>query len=115
MVNIDVLTANALQTKFNSEQIYHDTLPEHGNYPMVVYSDLTETPALHADNVLYAREHIIRVTLVTYGNHEINTYKKDIYDAMVNAGFMWQNTAKARDNNEYYTTQDFSIGNLEEV
>ena len=112
MINVDILTVNALKTVFTENQIYHDLLPEKGNYPMVVYTDLSETPALHVDNRLYAKEHIIRVTIVTYGNSEINALKNDVENAMVNAGFMWQNTAKTHDNNEYYTSLDFSIGNL---
>jgi hypothetical protein len=111
MVNVDILCANALQSKFNINQIFHDNLPESGKYPMVVYTDVSESPALHADNKLYAKEHIIRVTLVTNGNTTINALKQDIEDCMTSAGFMWMNTAKVRDKNEYYTSLDFSFGN----
>jgi len=113
MVNVDVLCANALQTVFNSNQIFHDMLPENGNYPMVVYKDLSETPVLHADNKLYAREHIIRVTIVTNGNATINSLKSQVETAMTAAGFMWQNTNKVNDGVEYYTSLDFSIDNVE--
>ena len=112
MVNVDVLCANALQTKFNTNQIYHDNLPDSGIYPMVVYSDISETPALHADNKLWAKEHIIRVTLVTSGNSTINALKQDIEDCMTEAGFMWQSTNKTHDKNEFYTALDFSYGYL---
>lgn len=113
IMNIDEQAANALLTKFNIAQIYHDNLPEHGNYPMIMYTDLQENPALHGDNNLLAREHIIRVTIVTSGNHEINSLKKDVETAMIDAGFMWQNTAKIHDKNEYYTSLDFSKGEIE--
>ena len=112
-MNIDEKVATALLTKFNISQIYHDNLPEHGTYPMIMYTDLQENPALHGDNKLLAREHIIRVTLVTSGNHEINALKKDIEDCMIDAGFMWQNTAKIHDKNEYYTSLDFSKGEIQ--
>lgn len=108
-MTIDELAATALQTKFNTSQIYHDSLPENGSYPMVCYTDLSETPALHADNKLIAKEHVIRVTLVTSGNATINTLKKDIEDAMTANGFMWQSTNKTRDGKEFYTSLDFSI------
>lgn len=112
MVNVDELCATALQTKFNTSQIYHDALPDGGVYPMVMYTDISESPALHADNKLYAKEHIIRVTLVTSGNSTINALKEDIYDCMTEAGFMWMSTNKTRDKSEYYTSLDFSIDNL---
>lgn len=107
MVNVDEIAAAALQTEFEQQQIYHDNVPENGTYPMVCYTDLSEAPALHADNRLYARSHIIRVTLVTLGNHDINTLKERIENCMVNAGFMWQSTNKVRDGKEYYTSLDF--------
>ena len=113
MVNVDVLAANALLTVFNSNQIFHDMLPENGNYPMVVYKDLSETPVLHADNKLYGREHVIRVTIVTNGNATINALKQQVEDAMTEAGFMWKSTNKVNDGVEYYTNMDFSIDNLE--
>ena len=107
---VDEKAAEALQTKFNTDQIYHDNLPEHGTYPMVCYSDIGENPVLHADNALYGYEHLIRVTIVTDGNHGINDLKNDVYDCMVSAGFIWQTTNKTRDGHEYYTAMDFSIG-----
>ena len=108
--DVDVMTAQALLTKFGEKQIYHDDLPENGSYPMIQYTDLTETPVLHADNKLYSYEHVIRVTIVTYGNSGINELKQKVYDCMVDAGFMWQNTNKVRDGKEYYTAMDFSVG-----
>ena len=109
-VNVDVLAANALQMKFDKCSIYHDNLPENNVFPCVMYTDVTESPVLHADNQLYGYEHIIRVTIVTNGNSGINELKDDVYDCMTAAGFMWQNTNKVRENNEYYTSMDFSIG-----
>ena len=111
-VNIDELAANALLTEFNQNQIYHDNIPDDGHYPMICYKDISETPVLHADNKLYGKEHIIRVTVVTLGNSGINELKDKIYQCMVDAGFMWQSTAKVQDDREFYTSLDFSIGNL---
>ena len=91
---VDTIAANALLTKFNKEQIFHDVLPENGDYPMIVYKDISETPILHADNKLYGYEHIIRVTIVTDGNSGTNDLKDTVYDAMIDAGFAWQNTNK---------------------
>ena len=108
--DVDKLVANALLTEFNQNQIYHDNLPEQAVYPMIQYTDLTEAPVLHADNKLYAYQHIIRVTVVTYGNADINELKCKVYRCMVDAGFVWQNTNKVRDGKEYYTAMDFAIG-----
>jgi hypothetical protein len=109
-MTVDEKVATALQTEFEQGQIYHDNVPENGTYPMICYTDLSETPALHADNKLYARSHVIRVTVVTLGNHDINTLKEKVERCMVDAGFMWQTTNKTRDGKEYYTSLDFEIG-----
>lgn len=109
-MTVDELVANALLTEFQQDQIYHDNLPEDGRFPAIMYTDLSIVPSLHADNRLYGYEHVIRVTIVTRGNSEINALKSLVYNAMVNAGFMWENTNKVHDKNEYYTSLDFSIG-----
>lgn len=106
----DELAATALLTEFPQNQIFHDDVPENGTYPMICYTDLSETPVLHADNELYAYETIIRVTAVLFGNAGINDMKQRIHSCMTNAGFMWQDTNKTRDGKEYYLTMDFSIG-----
>lgn len=109
---IDVKVANALMTKFEQNQIFHDDLPEDDNFPKIVYTDLSENPILHCDNKLYGYEHIIRVTVVTYGNAGINDLKNQVFECMENAGFSWQSTNKVRDGKEYYTAMDFSVGVL---
>lgn len=110
--DVDKLAANALLTKFSQNQIFHDNLPEQAVYPMIQYTDLTEAPVLHTDNKLYAYQKILRVTIVTYGNNDINALKENVFDCMTNAGFMWENTNKVREGKEYYTAMDFSIGVL---
>ena len=112
-MTIDEKAANALLTKFDMGRVYHDNVPENGSYPMVCYSDISETPALHADNKLYGKEHVIRVTIVTGGNAGINELKDKVFSAMTSAGFMWQSSNKVRDNHEYYTSMDFSIGEVQ--
>ena len=109
-MTVDEMVANALLTEFSQAQIYHDNVPENGTYPMICYTDLSESPALHADNKLYARSHVMRVTAITLGNHGINEIKQKIERCMVNAGFVWQSTDKVRDGKEYYTALDFEIG-----
>lgn len=109
---IDVKAATALLTKFEQNQIFHDDLPEDTNYPKICYTDLAESPVLNADNRLYGYEHIIRVTIVTYGNNNINRLKNNVFECMENAGFLWQSTNKVRDGKEYYTAMDFSISVL---
>ena len=111
-MTIDERTANALLTQFNQSQIYHDNAPEQGDYPLVTYTDISETPALHADNKLYAKSYVIRVTIATNGNAGINELKEKVYTCMTEAGFMWEDTNKIRDNNIYYTAMDFSYGEL---
>lgn len=112
-MNNDEIVAQALLTEFTEAQIYHDSVPENGQYPMICYTDLTETPALHADNQLYARRFVTRVTIVTYGNAGINALKTKVERAMTTAGFMWEMTNKTRNDREYYTALDFTRGQKE--
>ena len=107
---VDEITAEALLTEFEPSQVYHDDAPEHGSYPLVCYTDLTSTPALHADDKLYGIEYIIRVTIITAGNAGINELVNRVRSCMVSAGFMWQSTNKVRDGKEFYTSIDFSRG-----
>lgn len=109
-MTVDERVAQALQTEFEQGQIYHDNVPENGSYPMICYTDLSESPSLFADNRLYARSHVIRVTGILLGNHGLNELKTKIEHCMVNAGFNWQNTNKVRDGKEYYISLDFEIG-----
>ena len=111
-MTIDEKAATALLTEFTENQIYHDNIPDNGHYPMICYKDISVTPALHADNKLYGKDYIIRVTVVTLGNSGINALKNRVYNCMVDAGFMWQSTAKVQDDRELYTSLDFSIGEL---
>lgn len=111
-MTIDEIAARALLTQFNQSQVYHDDVPEQGTYPMICYTNISETPALHADNSVYAKSYVIRVIIVTFGNAGISELKEKVYSAMTGAGFMWQNTNKARDGKEYYTSMDFSKGEL---
>lgn len=114
-MNVDEKAASALLTEFDACSIYHDNLPENNTFPAIMYTDVTESPVLHCDNRLYGYEHIIRVTVVTNGNAGINDLKDKVYNCMTDAGFMWQNTNKTREHNEYYTSMDFSISVLKGV
>lgn len=114
MVNIDEKAAQALA---NSAElvaavrgIYHDDAPENGCYPLIQYSDITESPALHADNKLYAIQKVIRVTIIDNTNASRHRLKELVYQAMTSAGFYWQLTSTTRDGREYYTSMDFNYG-----
>lgn len=109
MHGVDEIVSKALLTQFNAEQIYHDDFPETCIFPALQYTTITEVPALHADDKLYGTQHVIRVTIATYGNAEINALKNKVFQCMSDAGFVWENTSKVRDKNEYYTSLDFSI------
>ena len=109
-MNVNEIVANALLTEFSSNQVYHDDIPEHGEYPMICYKNIGENPVLHADNKLYAKEYIFRITAVTFGNSSIESLKTKIYNCMTEADFMWITTGTARDGKEYYTSLDFSYG-----
>lgn len=120
MVNVDEIAAQALM---NSERllnllankkcsIYHDDAPENGEYPIIQYSDLTESPVLHADNKTYAFQKTIRVTVINNTNVGRSELKEAVMDAMKSAGFAWRMTTNIKSDHEYYTAIDFSYGAL---
>lgn len=116
MINFDVKAAQALagSEKLKSllvngeKSIYHDDAPENDEYPIVMYTCINESPALHADNKLKASEGIIRVTVINNTNVGKDALKNAVFDAMVGAGFMWQMTNSTRDGKECYISLDFS-------
>ena len=118
MVSVDKIAAQALANceqftallAHGASSIYHDDAPENGEYPLLQYMDVSESPVLHADNRLKAFEKVIRVTAIDNTNARRHALKEAIYKAMTDAGFMWNMTTTTRDINEYYTSMDFSYG-----
>lgn len=120
MTNIDVLAAKAL-TEYEpltsllangAESVYHDDAPENGEYPILQYTAISETPAMHADNRAVALQKVIRVTVINSTNAGRHAFKEAIMKAMTDAGFMWQSTNTARSDREFYLVMDFSYSCL---
>lgn len=117
MVNYDLLTAKALSEcetltgllVHGKESVFHDDIPENNEYPFIVYTVVNESPALHADNKLYASEAVVRVTIVNNTAVGRQALKDAVYEAM-QGDFMWQMTNTVKDGVEYYTSMDFSKG-----
>ena len=118
MVNVDEIAAQALyncteltsQLAEGAEGIYHDMAPDDGQYPMVQYSDISETPALHGDNKPIAFKKVIRVSTIDNTPARRHALKEAIMACMQDAGFMWQATNTLRVDREYYTILDFIYG-----
>lgn len=120
MVNVDELVANALTSSdrltsllYNKKcSIYHDNAPDNGYYPTIQYTDISESPVLHADDKAIAFQKTVRVTIIN--NTPVNRHelKEAVMEAMTNAGFMWQGTDVLRYGREYYVVLDFSYGSL---
>lgn len=120
MINIDVLAAKAL-TEYEplttllangSDSVYHDDAPENGEYPILQYTAISETPAMHADNRAVALQKVIRVTVINSTNAGRHAFKEAIMKAMTDAGFMWQSTNTARSDSEFYLVMDFSYATV---
>ena len=116
--NIDAIAAQALAHNEaltsllanGVNSIYHEDAPENGQYPLIQYQDVSTSPVLHADNKLNALEKVIRVTIINNTNIGKHALKEAVYNAMVDAGFMWEMTTNTRDGKEIYTSLDFSYG-----
>lgn len=120
LVNVDELAAQALANNVallamlpnGADSIYHDNAPENGEYPLIQYSMMTEIPAFHCDNKLKAVDNVVRVTIINNTNAGRYSLKNAVYNALVDAGFMWINTNTVRNGREYYTALDFRLGTL---
>ena len=118
--NIDIKTAEALagsealtsMLADGAGSIYHDDAPDDGVYPILVYTTISEVPAMNADNGLYAWQKVVRVTVIDNTQTRRHAFKEAIYKAMKQAGFAWQMTNTMKNINEYYLIMDFLYAEL---
>ena len=87
--------------------IYNSKSDDAGTYPVVVFTLVSASPSLHADNELKAFETVYRINALT-ADGSTKALRKAIYDAMIDAGFMWEDTNKTWDADVCVLSMDFT-------
>ncbi len=91
--------------------IYHQHAPA-GNrlrYPFIVYSQLSDTPALTTDNAERERRVTIRIHIVVKEGQYQQVYAR-VHELMIGAGFMRSYTNDIYDDGDYVRIVDYRIG-----
>ena len=95
--------------KGGKKGIYHLHGPDAGSYPVIVYSTLSDVPALHADNAEIERRVTVRTHIMTkdgqYGN-----LCADMQRIMLGLGFMRVQTTEIYDDGLRILVVDFRKG-----
>ena len=104
-------TNRALVSKLKGGKkgIYHLHGPDAGSYPVIVYSTLSDVPALHADNAEIERRVTIRIHIMTKDGQYGNLYA-DVQRIMRGLGFMRVQTNEIYDDGLRILVVDYRIG-----
>lgn len=87
--------------------IYNSKSDDAGTYPVVVFTLVSASPSLHADDTMIAYETVYRISALT-ADGSTKALRKAIYDAMIDAGFMWEDTNKTWDADVCVLSMDFT-------
>ena len=86
--------------------IYHVHGPDAGSYPVVVYSTLSDVPALHADNAEIERRVTVRIHIMTKDGQYGAIYA-DVRRILLGLGFMRVQTTEIYDDGLRILVADF--------
>ena len=89
--------------------IYHVHGPDAGSYPVIVYSTLSDIPALHADNAEIERRVTVRIHIMTEDGRYGDIYD-DVRRIMLSLGFMRVSTNEIYDGGLRILVVDYRIG-----
>ena len=85
-LNVETITSQ-LVTDADGRCIYHTHAPDAGSYPILIYSVISDVPALTADNAEKERRVTVRVHICTKDGASDAIYRA-VNAAMLGAGFM---------------------------
>ena len=97
------------QLVYGKKSIYHLQSPDAGSYPVIVYSVLSDVPALAADNEERERRVTVRVSILTRDGRYGNIYV-DVQKAMAALGFVRGNAVEILDKGLKIKVVDYKIG-----
>lgn len=89
--------------------IYHVHGPDAGSYPVIVYSTLSDVPALHADNVEIERRVTARIHIMTKDGQYGAIYA-DVRRLLLGLGFMRVQTTEIYDGGLRILVADYRKG-----
>jgi hypothetical protein len=88
--------------------VYHHYSPENKDFPNIVYSIISDVPALHADNTELNANITLRLYLITKdGNYY--ELQKQINNIMINLGWSRGQSAELTQDTYKVKTLDFKI------
>lgn len=85
-LNVESITSQ-LSVDADGRCIYHTHAPDAGTYPILIYSIISDVPALTADNAERERRVTVRVHICTTDGTSDSIYRA-VNAAMLGAGFM---------------------------
>ena len=100
---------NMLVKDRRGQCIYHGVSPDAGSYPIIVYSLLSDVPAVVADATEIERRVTVRIHIITKDGAYEKIYS-EILRIMLSLGFMRKTTAEIAEKNEFIKITDFTIG-----
>ena len=88
------------------DSVYAKQSDDAGTYPIVVIILVSAVPYMHSDDTMTAYKTVHRITALTE-NGANSRLRMAIYNAMIAAGFLWQDTNEVHDNDVYALSMDF--------
>ena len=95
--------------KGGKKGIYHLHGPDAGSYPVIVYSTLSDVPALHADNAEITRRVTVRTHIMTKDGRYGGIYA-DVQRILRGIGFMRVQTNEIYDDGLRILVTDYRKG-----
>ena len=89
--------------------IYHGRSPDAGSYPILIYSIISDVPAVIADAVELERRITLRIHIITKDGVYEDIYK-EVLKIMLSLGFMRGQTIEITEKDEFIKVVDFKNG-----
>lgn len=107
-LNVPAVT-DQLAKDANGRSIYHIHSPDAGSYPILIYSVISDVPALTADGVEHERRATVRIHICTK-DAAFDTIYKAVNAAMLGAGFMRYQTNEIYADGLFVLVCDYATG-----
>lgn len=88
--------------------VYHHYSPNNKDFPNIIYSIISDVPALHGDNQELTSNITLRLYVITKDGNYYNI-QKSINNIMTNLGFSRGQSAELTQDNYKVKTLDFKI------
>lgn len=88
--------------------VYHHYSPENKDFPNIIYSVISDVPALHGDNKELTSNITLRLYVITKDGNYYNI-QKSINNIMINLGFSRGQAVETTQDNYKVKTLDYKI------